>query len=107
MRQEKLVRDKIPDIIRASGTEPLIRIADPSEYRDLLRAKLSEEVQEFLDSDQDVDVEELADILEVVFALAERAGISRGGLEDIRVAKAEARGGFTQRVVWAITAFAK
>jgi predicted house-cleaning noncanonical NTP pyrophosphatase (MazG superfamily) len=107
MRQEKLVRDKIPDIIRASGTDPFIRIADPGEYRDLLRAKLAEEVQEFLDSDRDVDVEELADILEVVFTLAERAGISRGDLEDIRAAKAEERGGFTQGVVWAITAYTK
>jgi predicted house-cleaning noncanonical NTP pyrophosphatase (MazG superfamily) len=99
MRQEKLVRDKIPEIIRASGLKPLVRTANGEEYRNLLRAKLTEEVQEFLDSDE--NAEELADILEVVLTLAREAGISQQQLEVIRVTKAAERGGFTGRVVWA------
>ena len=99
MRQEKLVRDKIPEIIRASGLQPLIRTADAEEYRGLLHAKLREEVQEFLNSDEDAD--ELADILEVVLTLAHEAGISQQQLEAIRATKAAERGGFTRRIVWA------
>src|SRR5713226_85246 len=60
----KLVRDKIPDIIRSKGAEPIIRVADGSEYQFLLRSKLVEEVEEFLASDD--DPEELADILQML-----------------------------------------
>ena len=41
--KEKLIRDRVPQIIRAQGDEPIVRIADPGEYRELLRAKLVEE----------------------------------------------------------------
>jgi predicted house-cleaning noncanonical NTP pyrophosphatase (MazG superfamily) len=102
VRQEKLVRDGIPEIIRASGGRPVIRTVGADEYRELLRAKLSEEVQEFLDSD--ADPEELADILEVVLALAEDIGISWGELDKIRAAKAEERGGFARRIAWKMDA---
>ena len=69
---EKLVRDKIPQIIRETGAEPLVRVADEAEYVQLLRRKLLEEVGEFLDSGA---TEELADILEVVLALASQHGV--------------------------------
>ena len=61
MSQGKLVRDKIPQIIRAKGLEPVIYAADPDEYATRLRDKLTEEVGEFLASDS--DPEELADVL--------------------------------------------
>ncbi len=72
MSQGKLVRDKIPQIIRSKGLEPLIYAADSDEYDTRLRDKLREEVEEFIASDS--DLEELADVLEVVYVLAERAG---------------------------------
>lgn len=97
MAQPKLVRDKIPDIIRRTGVEPMIRVAEDGQYRDLLCAKLREEVAEFLDSH---DPDELADVLEVLCALADDLGIGRGGLEARRAAKAAARGGFAGRIVW-------
>jgi len=75
MSQGKLVRDKIPQIIRSTGQEPVIRTADAKEYGVRLRDKLREEVAEFLDSDS--APEELADVLEVVYALAEQGGQSR------------------------------
>jgi predicted house-cleaning noncanonical NTP pyrophosphatase (MazG superfamily) len=94
----KLVRDKIPDFIRSDGLEPIIHTANPDEYAERLRDKLREEVAEFLDSD--TDVEELADIIEVVYALAELAGASREQLEALRAAKAKSNGAFADRLVW-------
>ena len=98
MSQGKLVRDKIPEIIRGEGLEPVIYAADEQEYVSRLRDKLQEEVAEFIASDN--DSEELADILEVVYALAEQAGTSREQLEKLRAAKAGKRGGFVERIIW-------
>ncbi len=98
MSQGKLVRDKIPQIIRSKGLEPVTYTASIEEYAVRLRDKLREEVEEFLASDN--DPEELADILEVLYALAERAGADRQQLEKLRAVKAEERGGFADRVIW-------
>jgi predicted house-cleaning noncanonical NTP pyrophosphatase (MazG superfamily) len=98
LSQSKLVRDKIPAIIRADGLRPVVYTASPEEYASRLRDKLQEEVAEFLASDN--DLEELADILEVVYALAEQSGADRVRLERLRAAKAEERGGFADRIVW-------
>jgi predicted house-cleaning noncanonical NTP pyrophosphatase (MazG superfamily) len=67
------------------------------EYRHLLREKLGEEVDEFLESE---DPHELADVLEVVHALAGLLGLGFDGVEMIRVTKASERGAFAERVVW-------
>ncbi|MFF5284569.1 hypothetical protein [Streptomyces sp. NPDC013171] len=96
----KLVRDRIPQIIRNDGAEPVTYIAGPEEYRARLRAKLSEEVAEFLEADDASAPGELADVAEVLLALAADLGISPERLEAIRVAKAGERGGFAGRIVW-------
>jgi predicted house-cleaning noncanonical NTP pyrophosphatase (MazG superfamily) len=93
----KLVRDKIPEIMRNAGQIAVTHTADPAEFRVLLRHKLTEEVDEFLLSQ---DPEELADILEVLYALAASLGLDVAELEALRRAKAERRGGFSERVVW-------
>ena len=93
----KLVRDKIPEIIEASGVTPLTRILETEEYLSCLETKLDEEVQEFHESKSP---EELADILEVVYALAEAQGCSREQLFSIYEAKNAARGGFEKRIYW-------
>jgi predicted house-cleaning noncanonical NTP pyrophosphatase (MazG superfamily) len=98
VNQGKLVRDKIPQIIRAKGLEPVIYVADPDEYATRLRDKLTEEVGEFLASDS--DPEELADVLEVVYALAALAATGPQQLEKLRAAKAGERGGFADRIIW-------
>ena len=98
MSQGKLVRDRIPEIIRAEGLAPVIYTADAEEHGSRLRDKLQKEVAEFIASDN--DPEELADILEVLYALAEHSGTSREQLEKLRAAKAEKRGGFADRIVW-------
>jgi predicted house-cleaning noncanonical NTP pyrophosphatase (MazG superfamily) len=98
MNYGKLVRDKIPQIIRAKGQEPVVYTADTDEYNSRLRDKLREEVEEYLASDN--DREELADILEVLYALAVQAGTDQEQLEKLRAAKAEKRGGFADRIIW-------
>lgn len=93
----KLVRDKIPEIMRAAGQVAVVHAADPVEFQMLLRMKLIEEVDEFLTSQEP---EELADILEVLYALADSLGLDAAGLEALRQGKAELRGAFARRIVW-------
>ena len=91
----KLVRDKILELIRAQGETPHTRILDQVEYTAHLEAKLDEEVQEF---HKERNLEELADILEVVYALAEDLGHTRQELDAAYDRKHEARGGFQDRI---------
>lgn len=95
MLYNKLVRDKIPQIIRDQGEIPNIRILDDTEYLQCLEQKLDEETGEF---HADKNAEELADILEVVFALADSLGCSYQELMEIYQRKHDARGGFSQRI---------
>lgn len=99
-KHSKLVRDRIPQIIREAGAEPVTYTAGQEEYRDRLRNKLGEEVAEFLEADDAKAPEELADVLEVVHALAADLGIGKDQLEKIREVKASERGGFAERIVW-------
>jgi predicted house-cleaning noncanonical NTP pyrophosphatase (MazG superfamily) len=92
----KLIRDKIPQVIEESGKKCDIRSAGKAEHYRLLEAKLKEEVQEFL---QDKNLEELADVMEVLFGLAESLGYSEGELVKKRVEKFEERGGFKEGIV--------
>ncbi|WP_434096953.1 nucleoside triphosphate pyrophosphohydrolase [Streptomyces mirabilis] len=98
--KSKLVRDRIPEIIRSAGAEPVVYTAGLVEYRRRLRDKLGEEVTEFLAADETKAPEELADVLEVVQALATELGIDPAQLEKIRAAKARERGGFADRIIW-------
>ncbi|PNG93473.1 nucleoside triphosphate pyrophosphohydrolase [Streptomyces malaysiensis] len=100
MTDGKLVRDRIPEIIRDGGHQPVVYVAEPQEYRQRLRDKLREEVAEFLVASQADAAEELADVLEVVYALATNLGLAEGDLEALRARKAAERGGFTGRFVW-------
>ena len=95
MEIQKLVRDKIPAIIQAQGKTPSIRILSDAEYTAALEKKLDEEVAEF---HKDQNLEELADILEVVYALTENLGYSKEELQALREKKAAERGGFRDRV---------
>ena len=91
----KLVRDKIPALIEASGETPIFRILDQLEYRRCLEEKLDEEVAEF---HSDRNAEELADILEVVYALAEAIGCTKEELFACYEKKHAQRGGFQERI---------
>ena len=95
-KYNKLVRDKIPEIIKASGKECEIEIAPKEERYGLLENKLQEEVGEFL---EDKNLEELADIMEVLFGLAHVLGYSEEDLLKMRDKKREERGGFKEGIV--------
>ena len=96
VKYNKLVRDKISEIIKQEGKTPIIRIADEEEYVLKLREKLHEEADEVAESHE---VEELVDIMEVIYALAEQKGISYEELEKIRQRKANKKGRFAKRII--------
>lgn len=91
----KLVRDLIPEIIQKSGNRCVISTLDEQNYTLELEKKLLEEANEYI---ADKRAEELADILEVVYALAKLNGVSKEELEEIRLKKHEKRGGFSKRL---------
>jgi len=90
----KLVRDKIPEIIRGTGETPITRVLGDKEYLQELIKKLGEEYDEFK---ADVSVEELADLQEVILALADTIA-SREDLEKTRADKAAKRGVFKDKI---------
>lgn len=94
-KHNKLVRDRIPEIIEASGKTCVTKILSDEEYLNMLDAKLDEELAEY---HQDQNIEELADLLEVIYAAASARGYTLEQLEEVRAHKAEKRGGFQKRI---------
>lgn len=90
----KLVRDNIPDIIRSQGEIPNVSILSNECYLTALDKKLNEEVREYQQSN---DLEELADILEVIYAICEARGYSIEKLNDIREQKRRTKGSFSKK----------
>lgn len=91
----KLVRDKIPDIIKTQGETPIIKILNDKEYIEELNKKLIEETNEY---QQTKEIEELADILEVIYSISEARGYSQNDLLEIYQQKHEKRGGFSKKI---------
>lgn len=92
----KLVRDKIPEIIEANGETPHFHIIeDDDEYLDAL---LEKDVEEGKELAQDTNLEELADKLEVIYAIAKTRGFTPEQIEQARAQKAAKRGGFEKRI---------
>lgn len=92
----KLVRDRIPEIIKNNGEFPIVHEASNSEYEIKLKEKLLEEVNEYLQSEK---IEELADLLEVIYAICDNNNLSVEELEKIRRNKAEKRGKFLDKII--------
>ena len=105
MTTEKLVRDLIPEIIRAKGEECTTRIAQKKggEYLGFLIKKLEEEKQEYLTADPSDVLGELGDMYEVIMALGEMHGYHRVDVIIAAEKKREERGGFTKRIIMQIT----
>ena len=91
----KLIRDKIIDIIEADGRRAKYRILDDNEYRQELNKKLQEEVKEYL---EDNNFEELADIVEVIYGILNSMDVSIKEFEKIRINKQEKRGAFEKKI---------
>lgn len=92
----KLVRDKIPEIIEAQGKTCVVEVLSDGEYLRMVDAKLDEELAEY---HKDRNIEELADLMEVIYAAAAARGYSREQLEEVRVQKARERGGFGKKLL--------
>lgn len=95
----KLVRDNIPEIIQGNGGTPFTRILDDSEYKTELEKKLNEEYREVLGTTtSDERIEELADMLELIDALAALEGRSLDDVIEVKQQKRLKRGGFTKKI---------
>lgn len=95
----KLVRDRIPEVIEKTGKELSSRVLEEKEYKNELKKKLGEELTEYNEAKTDEEaMEELADILELLHAATKIHASSFEELEKIRQAKAEKRGGFEKRI---------
>ena len=92
----KLVRDYIPEIIQSSGKNCTTEVLSDEDYLRMIDAKLDEELAEDHESGS---IEELPDLLEVIYAAACARGSSPGELEQIRVKKAQDRGSFNRRIL--------
>ena len=98
MSYKKLVRDKIPDIIKSNGEEPIIRYLDDIEYKIELEKKLKEECEEVILSNGLDRIEELGDLLEVMISLANIEGKTLEEIIEICDSKREKRGGFSRKL---------
>ena len=91
----KLVRDLIPEIIEESGSECRTRILSDEEYLKMLDLKLDEELAEY---HKDQNIEELADLLELIRAATVARGYTLDELEAVRAEKYKNRGGFEKKI---------
>ena len=94
----KLVRDNIPNIIKNKGEEPVIRILDDDEYKIELEKKLYEEYQEVISASGADRLEELADMLEVIRALAKLENNDLNDIFKISYEKNKKRGSFENKI---------
>ena len=94
----KLVRDKIPEIIKKNNETPVFRVLEEKEFKEELEKKLYEEYKEVIESSEDDRIEELADMLEIIRALA---ALENKNLDDIiKIAdeKKNKRGAFEEKI---------
>ena len=92
----KLVRDKIPEIIEEQGRICVTEVLSDEEYLCMVDAKLDEELAEY---HKDQNIEELADLMEVIYAAAVARGYTIEQLEQVRAQKAAKRGGFQKKIL--------
>jgi predicted house-cleaning noncanonical NTP pyrophosphatase (MazG superfamily) len=95
----KLVRDKVPQIIEGEGKAFSSKVLNDEDYIKFLKVKAYEELDEYCAAETDREaMEELADLLEVIRALAKHHGSSIEEVEAVRIDKAQKRGGFQEKV---------
>ena len=94
----KLVRDRIPEIIIANDETPVTRILNDADYKKSLEEKLYEEYEEVLSSEGTERCEELADMIEVIRALAQLENKTLEEIIGISDEKREKRGGFEEKI---------
>ena len=96
IKYNKLVRDRIPEIIEADGKTCVCEVLSDEDYLRLLDQKLNEELAEYQESKS---LEELADLFEVMRSVVQARGWTMGKLEQVRADKADRRGGFEKKIL--------
>ena len=96
MKYNKLVRDKIPEIIKKKGEKCKVHIANDKEYWGKLKEKLQEEIEEFSENET---IEEIADILEIIDAICDYKKFNKKKLETVKKNKAKERGRFKKKII--------
>ena len=96
IRYNKLVRDRVPEIIIKSGKRPIVRRATGKELLEFLNEKLKEELQEYLESRE---IEELLDLTEVIYGILSVKGISINEFHNMREEKKRERGAFEEGAI--------
>lgn len=101
----KLVRDRIPEIIRANDQECQIKILSDADYIQALRDKLIEEAREVAEADGDDLIKELADLYEVIDVMIDMMGINPIDVKERQTLRRKQRGGFDHKIqlVWTNT----
>lgn len=94
----KLVRDKIPNIIKEKKETPVVKILDDDEYKEALEKKLYEEYQEVIEASGEDRVEELADMLEIIKVLAKLENKTLDDVIEIANKKVDKRGAFEEKI---------
>ena len=97
-KYNKLVRDKIPEIIKSNGEKPITRVLTDEEYKIELEKKLNEEYQEVLNATGKDRIEELADMLEIIKYLAKLENATLDDVITIANAKSSKRGTFNDKI---------
>lgn len=95
-KYHKLVRDRIPEIIESSGNTCITEILTDENYLRMIDAKLDEELAEY---HKDQNIEELADLMEVIYAATIARGYTLEQLEQVRAEKATKRGAFAKKIL--------
>lgn len=95
----KLVRDKIPEIISKNGGNPTIKVLNGEEYKIAIFEKLKEECAEVISAENKEHLtEELADLFEVIHSIIKNQDITFEEIEKVRLSKKEKRGGFDEKI---------
>lgn len=99
---KKLIRDKIPQVIEASGDKYEVRVMEEKEFENELKKKLVEEASELLKTPRKDLLNEMADVLELLKSIAEFYKIDFRLVEEKQVKKRKERGGFKKRLflIW-------
>lgn len=91
----KLIRDKNVEIMEKKGCKVTYEVLNDKRYREELDKKLKEEVNEYLEA---YDIEEMADVMEVIYAMLDYTGVTMEEVEKVRLEKQNRKGGFKNKI---------